>query len=55
MVHEQFGIRNNLVSLKEVPGISKELEEIILSAEYDDFYEKVKQFKIKILLVLIFD
>lgn len=42
MVHEQFGIRNNLVNLKEVPGISKDLEEIILSAEYDEFYEKVR-------------
>ncbi|CAF0774174.1 unnamed protein product [Brachionus calyciflorus] len=39
MVHEQFGIRNNIVSLKDVPGISKDLEEIILSAEYDEFYE----------------
>lgn len=39
MVHELLGIRSNIVSLKNVPGISKELEEIILSAEYDEFYE----------------
>lgn len=39
MVHEIFGIKSNIVNLKDVPGISKELEEIILSAEYDEFYE----------------
>ena len=41
MVHEIFGIKSNIVSLKNIPGISKELEEIILSAEYDEFYENV--------------
>lgn len=41
MVHEIFGIKSNIVSLKDVPGISKELEEVILSAEYDDFYDNV--------------
>lgn len=41
MVHEVIGIKNNIVSLKNVPGVSKELEEIILSAEYDEFYENV--------------
>ena len=41
MVHELFGIKNNIVSLKNVPGISKDLEEIILAAEYDEFYENV--------------
>jgi vacuolar protein sorting-associated protein 45 len=41
MVHELIGIKNNIVNLKNVPGISKELEEIILSAEYDEFYENV--------------
>lgn len=39
MVHELLGIRNNLVNLKSVPGIAKELEEVILAAEYDEFYE----------------
>lgn len=41
MVHELIGIKNNIVNLRNVPGISKELEEIILSAEYDEFYENV--------------
>ena len=41
MVNELIGIKNNIVNLKNVPGISKELEEIILSAEYDEFYENV--------------
>ena len=44
MVNELIGIKNNIVSLKNVPGISKELEEIILSAEYDEFYENVFYF-----------
>lgn len=43
MVHELLGIKNNRVSLKEVPGISKELEEVVMNAEYDEFYEKVKE------------
>jgi hypothetical protein len=41
MVNELIGIKNNIVSLKNVTGISKELEEIILSAEYYEFYENV--------------
>ena len=41
MVHEIFSIKSNIINLKDVPGISKELEEIILSAEYDEFYENV--------------
>lgn len=41
MVNELLGIKNNIVNLKSVPGISKELEEVILSAEYDEFYENV--------------
>ena len=44
MVHELLGIRNNLVNLKNVPGIAKELEEVILAAEYDEFYENVSFF-----------
>lgn len=42
MVNELIGIKNNIVSLKNVAGISKELEEVILSTEYDEFYENVK-------------
>jgi len=41
MVHELIGIKNNRVSLTQVPGITKELEQVIMNAEYDDFYAKV--------------
>lgn len=51
MVNEILGIKNNIVSLKNVAGISKELEEIILSAEYDEFYENVS-FKLVMFIIL---
>ncbi|WAR00623.1 VPS45-like protein [Mya arenaria] len=38
MVHELLGINNNRVSLANVPGISKDLQEVVLSAEHDEFY-----------------
>ncbi|KAB0796425.1 hypothetical protein PPYR_10486 [Photinus pyralis] len=38
MVHELLGINNNRVNLSKVKGISKELAEIVLSAEQDSFY-----------------
>ncbi|PSN40961.1 Vacuolar protein sorting-associated protein 45 [Blattella germanica] len=38
MVHELLTITNNRVNLSEVPGISKELKEVVLSAEQDEFY-----------------
>ncbi|PNF35932.1 Vacuolar protein sorting-associated protein 45 [Cryptotermes secundus] len=38
MVHELLTITNNRVSLSEVPGISKDLKEVVLSAEHDEFY-----------------
>ena len=41
MVHELLGINNNRVSLANVPGISKELQEVVLSAEHDEFYAGV--------------
>jgi vacuolar protein sorting-associated protein 45 len=41
MVHELIGIKNNIVNLSGVPSIPKDLEEIVLSAEYDEFYENV--------------
>lgn len=44
MVHELIGIKNNIVSLKNTPGITKDLEEVILSTEYDEFYENVNRF-----------
>ncbi|XP_066994059.1 vacuolar protein sorting-associated protein 45 isoform X2 [Anabrus simplex] len=38
MVHELLTITNNRVNLSSVPGISKELKEVVLSAEQDEFY-----------------
>merc|ERR1719414_1487747 len=38
MVHELIGIGNNRVSLANVPGVAKELQEIVLSPEHDEFY-----------------
>ncbi|KAG8235515.1 hypothetical protein J437_LFUL015749 [Ladona fulva] len=38
MVHELLTINNNRVNLSEIPGISKELQEVVLSAEQDEFY-----------------
>ena len=42
MVHELIGIKNNRVNLSQVPGITKELEEVVMTAEYDEFYANVK-------------
>ncbi|XP_030760870.1 vacuolar protein sorting-associated protein 45 [Sitophilus oryzae] len=39
MVHELLTINNNRVSLSGTPGVSKELSEVVLSAEQDDFYK----------------
>lgn len=41
MVHELLGINNNRVDLSRVPGISKDLREVVLSAENDEFYANV--------------
>ncbi|KAJ9600038.1 hypothetical protein L9F63_009655 [Diploptera punctata] len=38
MVHELLTITNNRVNLSDVPGISKDLKEVVLSAEQDEFY-----------------
>lgn len=38
MVHELLGINNNRINLANVPGISKDLQEVVLSAEHDEFY-----------------
>ncbi|KAL4227995.1 vacuolar protein sorting-associated protein 45 [Mactra antiquata] len=38
MVHELLEINNNRVNLSQVPGISKDLQEVVLSAEHDEFY-----------------
>ena len=44
MVHELIGIKNNRVNLSKVPGITKDLEEVVLNAEYDEFYANVNHF-----------
>jgi hypothetical protein len=41
MVHELLTITNNRVSLANVPGVSQELKEVVLSTENDDFYAEV--------------
>ena len=38
MVHQLIGINNNRVSLAGVPGVNKDLQEILLSAAEDEFY-----------------
>nr|CAG4651704.1 EOG090X03QA [Triops cancriformis] len=40
MVHELLTVHNNRVSLASAPSVPKELAEIILSAENDEFYKK---------------
>lgn len=42
MVHELLGINNNRIDLSRVPGISKDLREVVLSAENDEFYASVR-------------
>ena len=41
MLHELLTITNNRVNLSNVPGVAKELKEVVISADHDDFYEKV--------------
>jgi len=41
MVHELLGITNNRISLAEVPGADKDMPEVVLSAEHDEFYANV--------------
>jgi vacuolar protein sorting-associated protein 45 len=38
MVHELLGLNNNRVLLRGAPNISKELEEVVLSASQDEFF-----------------
>jgi len=37
-VHELLGIKNNVVDMKSVPAIRKDMREIVLSPEQDNFY-----------------
>lgn len=41
MVHELLNIQNNRIDLSKVPNVPKELHDIVLSAEHDEFYAKV--------------
>ena len=41
MVHEVLSINNNRISLANVPGVSKDLQEVVLSTEHDEFYANV--------------
>lgn len=43
MVHELLTINNNRVNLSHVKDISKELKEVVLSAEHDEFYANVRK------------
>ncbi|XP_033124058.1 vacuolar protein sorting-associated protein 45-like [Anneissia japonica] len=38
MVHELLTIKNNRIDLSKVPGISSDLQEVVLSSEHDEFY-----------------
>lgn len=42
MVHELLpnGISNNIVDLKGVPGVSRDLQEVVLSPVSDDFFRQ---------------
>lgn len=42
MVHELLSIKNNRVSLVGVPGAPKDMSEVLLSAEQDEFYANVR-------------
>lgn len=42
MLHEQLTIVNNRVNLSLIPGTDKNLREVVLSKDQDEFYEKVK-------------
>lgn len=40
MVHELLGLNNNRVILRGAPNIAKDLEEVVLSAQQDEFFRK---------------
>lgn len=52
MVHELLGINNNRIDLSRVPGISKDLREVVLSAENDEFYANVSGLKFLLIVSL---
>lgn len=40
MVHELLGLNNHRVILRGAPNVSRDLEEVVLSAEQDEFFKK---------------
>lgn len=52
MVHELLGLNNNRIDLSKVAGVSRELREVVLSAENDEFYANVSQSEELLLLPL---
>lgn len=40
MVHELLGLNNNRVVLRGAPNVAKDLEEVVLSANQDEFFRK---------------
>ncbi|XP_064621075.1 vacuolar protein sorting-associated protein 45-like [Lineus longissimus] len=38
MVHETLSINNNRINLSGVPGVQRDLQEVVLSSEHDEFY-----------------
>ena len=41
MVHELLSIQNNRISLSHVSTVPKDLHDVVLSSEHDEFYAKV--------------
>jgi len=41
MLHELLVINNNRINLSNLQGVSKEMREVVVSAEQDNFYAKV--------------
>lgn len=56
MVHELLTINNNRVDLTKVEGAPKDLKEVVLSLEQDDFYSNVrlKKFTCTNQLIILF-
>lgn len=46
MVHELLTIKNNRVDLKDVDGAPKDMKEVVLSTEQDEFYANVSVLKL---------
>jgi len=40
MVHELLGLNNNRLLLANAPGVSKDLEQVVLNAEQDEFFKQ---------------